>query len=246
MPLREEWIASGTWLFKRRSYLPLLLTGLFLIALKDFRYPRHNHALDQLWEFFCLGVSFLGLVVRALTIAHTPKGTSGRTTEKLVANVLNTTGMYSLVRHPLYLGNFLIWLGISLSVRSWCFALMAVLIFWLYCERIMFAEEEFLREKFGEAYVKWAGKTPAFLPRFKNYEPPHLPFSFKSILRKEYSGFFGIIALFTLLEIIEERLAGGRFTLDWYWAAFFIFGLVVYLILRMLKKSTSFLKVEGR
>ncbi|MGB8874133.1 MAG: hypothetical protein WCC75_12145, partial [Desulfobaccales bacterium] len=42
-----------------------------------------------------------------------PRGTSGRNTQGQVAETLNTTGIYSLVRNPLYLGNFLIWLGLS-------------------------------------------------------------------------------------------------------------------------------------
>ena len=244
MGLREEFEKTGTWLFQRRSYLPLLLTGLFLIALKNFRYPHQSHPLDEEWGFFCLALSLVGLGIRILTIGYAPEGTSGRGTEAPNASTLNTTGMYSLVRHPLYLGNFTIWLGVTLSVRFGWFAVVSILIFWLYYERIMFAEEEFLRKKFADAYLNWAARTPTFLPRFKNWKKPACPFSLKKVLRKEYSGFFGIIAIYTALEILEDWIVNHQLHLDKTWQAIFAVGLAVYVTLRFLKKKTRLLEDE--
>ncbi|GAI74444.1 unnamed protein product [marine sediment metagenome] len=39
-----------------------------------------------------------------------------------------------------------------------------------YYERIIFAEEEFLRKTFGDSYLKWAEQTPTFLPKCKNWK----------------------------------------------------------------------------
>ena len=64
-------------------------------------------------------------------------------------STLNTSGLYSVVRHPLYLGNYLMWLGVALFSRTWWAPVIVSLVFWLYYERIMFAEEEFLRRQFG-------------------------------------------------------------------------------------------------
>ena len=46
------------------------------------------------------------------------------------------------------------------------------LVFWLYYERIMLAEEEFLRARYGKAFDDWAARTPAFLPNFRHWVPP--------------------------------------------------------------------------
>ncbi len=246
MALREEMEASGRWLFRWRSYLPLILAGLFLVALKSFHYPYESHLLDELWEMFCLGVALLGLGVRMLTLGSVPSGTSGRNTKSQVASVLNTTGMYSIVRHPLYLGNFLIWVGVSLFIRSWWFTLLVILLFWVYYERIMAAEEQFLREKFGEEFERWAGRTPAFFPDFKKWRRPEMSFSWKTVLRKEYSSFFAIIATFTFLEVMGEVFLTGGFGIDKLWVVIFSFGLVVYLVLRTMKKRTTLLNVAGR
>lgn len=247
MPLKEELETAGNRLFRRRSYLPLFVIVLFALAFRHFTYPWGSHRLDQLWEILCLLISFFGLTIRALTVGYAPKRTSGRDTAKgQVANVLNTTGMYSMVRHPLYLGNFMIWLGISLFLRLWWFNLVCILIFWLYYERIMFAEEEFLRKRFGDPYFDWAEKTPAFFPKFKNWQRPQLPFSFRTVLKREYLDFFGVIVAFSLLEFVGDAVVAGRFMLDWMWLIIFMVSLIIFLTLRILRKKTRILHVDGR
>lgn len=246
MALREELKKTGDWLFKWRSYLPLLLIGLFLIACRNYRYPYDSYLLEVFWEIFCLTISFLGLGMRIFTIGYVPFGTSGRNTKGQVAKELNTTGIYSIVRHPLYLGNLFIWLGISLLLRLWWFSLIIVLMFWIYYERIIYAEEDFLQQEFGEWFFIWADKTPAVIPRLKNWVKPDLPFSWKTAIRREYSAFFGIIATFTVLIIICESFLHGRVVFDRMWTIIFIISLAIYLTVRLLKKYTTLLNVAGR
>jgi protein-S-isoprenylcysteine O-methyltransferase Ste14 len=246
MALREELEKSGQWLFRWRSYLPLVMAGLFLLAFKNFHYPFNSPLLDRVWEIFCLAVSFTGLAVRLITLGSVPTGTSGRNTKSQLAKTLNTTGMYAMVRHPLYFGNFLIWLGISLFIRVWWFSLIIVLLFWIYYERIMFAEEKFLREKFGDEFSQWAEHTPAFFPDLKKWQKPEFPFSWRTALGKEYSGFFAIVAVFTVLELVGEIVVRGRISLDFMWGIIFSVSLVLYLVLRFLKKKTRLLTLEGR
>lgn len=241
MPLREELERQGNWLFKRRSFLPLLLTGLFLLALRDFQYPHGSHTLDRIWEFICFSISISGLVLRAFTVGSVPRGTSGRNTATQMAYELNTTGMYSLLRHPLYLGNLIIWFGIVLLMRNWWLLAIVSLIWWMYYERIMFAEEEHLRQKFGAEYLRWAEKTPFMWPNFKRWEKPALSFSLRNGLRREYSGFFAIVAVFAVFDLVQESLVNNEFHIDPIWLWLLGASLVIYLTVLFLKKKTDFL-----
>ncbi len=246
MTLQENMESSGTWLFRWRSFLPLLLVAPILFVFKDYQYPYQSHRLDHIWEIGCISISLFGLGIRFFTVGSVPKGTSGRNTKRVKGNSLNTTGLYSIVRHPLYLGNFVISLGISLFFRLWWFAALFVLAFWLYYERIIFAEEEFLRKTFREKYLKWAHETPTFLPRLQNWKPPELAFSFRIALRKEYNTFMAIIASFTFLEILGDSFIYGRLVLDQLWLILLLLSGLMYAVLRMIDKKTKILRIDGR
>lgn len=249
MALREEWEKQGNWLFGLRSYLPLLIIPMFLIALYDQTAGCTGASVpsSQYWEAFCFILSLFGLSIRCITVAYVPSGTSGRNTKGQIASELNTTGIYSIVRHPLYLGNLIMILGLLLFIGVWSFALIGMLLFWIYYERIAFAEEEFLREKFGIHYQEWAEKTPAFFPRFKNWKSPSLTFSTRELLKREYHGFLAIIASFTFLVLAREIIVRSKDPqVHWGWWILFAIGLITFLILFTLKKKTKILDAPGR
>jgi protein-S-isoprenylcysteine O-methyltransferase Ste14 len=249
MALREELERQGNWLFRWRSYLPLLIIPLSFVALHGsasdtLDSPASDH---QYWEAFCFVMSLLGFAIRCLTVAYVPAGTSSRNTKEQIANVLNTSGIYSIVRHPLYLGNLIIIIGLLLSIKVWWFAMIGALIFWMYYERIAFAEEEFLQRKFGAEYLEWAEKTPAFVPRFRDWKQPDLTFSIRKLLKREYHGFFAIIASFTSLDILKEIIVHTRRPqMHLGWVVLFGIGSLTYLTLNTLKKKTKILDEPGR
>ena len=246
MALQEEFEKTGAYFFKWRSYLPLIMAVFFILALVGYRTPFKNPGLNLAWDGFCLAVALVGEGIRFFTVGFVPRGTSGRNTKGQVADTLNTTGLYAVVRNPIYLGNFIIWFGLSLFMKSLWFTTVIVLFFTVFYERIIFREEGFLREKFGDAFLQWAAATPAIIPRFKNWQPPSLPFSFKSAIVREYGTFFAVIVTFTVLELLAGLFNSGRLTLDAIWVKLFIFSGVFYLTIRYLKKKTKVLATEGR
>lgn len=242
MPMIEEMEVSGHWLFRWRGYLPLATLVLFMAGLQHFVYPFGNHQWDQIWELFCLGVSLIGLFARVATVGFAPERTSGRNRKQQVADILNTTGMYSLVRNPLYLGNFFVGLGVSLFVRVWWVPVIYILVFMLYYERIIFAEEMFLTRKFGQLYVNWAVNTPMFIPCFWHWQPPTLPINWKKILRQEHQTLFGIVTAFYILELAGEWRLGHALFADIMWNVIAATFLILFIGTRILYKCTSILK----
>lgn len=248
MRLEEQMNRQGIWLFRWRSYLPLLIIPFCGIILSQSGYYERTFgaSIQNVWEILCIGISFTGLVVRCLTVGFVPRGTSGRNTREQVASTLNTTGMYSIVRNPLYGGNFLIIFGLLCFTTVWWFIIIGVLLFLLFYERIILTEEKFLEGKFGETFNTWAAKTPALFPHFSHWQRTRLPFSFKTVLRREHSTFFAIVASFTALANVQELYLKRAFAFTPAWIIFFTVGLVVYLALRVLKKKTRLLNVSGR
>jgi len=248
MALREDIEKQGNWIFRWRSYLPLLIIPIFIIALKHTRILERiigDKAADY-WESLSIFISFLGLGIRGLTAGHVPRGTSGKNTKSQSAESLNTDGMYSIVRNPLYLGNFIIVFGITLFIQVWWFALMVWIGFWLYYERIIFSEEEFLRKKFGDLFIEWADRTPLLIPNFIRWKKPALPFSLKTAIRREFSTFFAIAAIYFFLEVSINLFHYRKFDVRESWIIFFIASLIIYLTCLALKKKTKLLNILGR
>lgn len=241
MALKKEIRDQGNYLFKHRSYFPLLFIVVGMVVYLRKEYMKVDT--DQSWfmdhyEFICLGVSLIGFFVRCSTIGYTPKNTSGRNTkEGQIADELNTTGMYSLIRHPLYLGNFFMWLGVAMLTANLWFVVSFVFLYGLYYERIMYAEENYLIKKFGSRYTDWSKDTPAFIPNFKNYRKPGYSFSWKKVLKKEKNGIAAIFLLFWLFQWSSGAMQHGIAYLEfgfWFYAA--IISSIVYLFLKVLKK----------
>lgn len=245
MALVHEFENSGNWLFKRRSWLPVIMVvaGIIVMYLGN----RQAIIFDMRDELIFLGVSIFGQIIRILTVGFTPKNTSGRNTANgQVADELNVTGIYSLLRHPLYLGNFFMWLGPVLFLRSFCFTLIFGLMYWLYYERIMFAEEQFLRRKFGEIYDKWSETVGSFIPYSLKFIRPNLPFSVRNILKREYNSFVNIFVIFILLDLFRNYFLSGRIYLTPMWIWLTASAGIIWIVLRTIHKQTKWLEVAGR
>lgn len=252
MALQEEFEQQGNWLFRHRSFLPILI--LLIAVVLHLRKELHpdtfileDSPYELYYERFCLLISLFGLAIRIYAVGHTPAKTSGRNTKEQLADQLNTSGIYSMVRHPLYVGIFFIWLGLAMMTGNFWFVIIFILAYWIYYERIMYAEEQFLRKKFGPVYEEWAAKTPAFIPSLntKKFIRPTLPFSWKKVLKKEKNGLAAIFLIFALFNINGELLERNT-DFDDTILVLCTLTVLMYIILKYLKTYTNVLAEEGR
>ena len=246
MALVQSFEKQGNFLFKYRGQFPVLLFILSVPFIYLTDYSLINYKEHNLFMFSAISISVLGFLVRFYTIGTTPKGTSGRNTKEQVADVLNSSGMYSMVRHPLYLGNYLIWLGISLASFNNYFAIIMSLLFWIYYERIMFAEERFLERKFGADYLNWASKLPAFLPSILNFVKSDTKFSIITVLRREYASVLAAVIGFTYIEVLRTFFSTNNWDISDCTVTILSGTIIIVLILRSLKHYTSLLDEKGR
>ena len=75
-----------------------------------------------------------------------------------------STGAFRYVRHPLYLGSMLFYLGLTVSTASlFCLALLVVI--FVFYNYIASYEEKLLGETFGEDYIRYKKGTGKWMPR---------------------------------------------------------------------------------
>jgi protein-S-isoprenylcysteine O-methyltransferase Ste14 len=115
------------------------------------------------WEFWIGALSTaLGLLFTVWARIHLGRNWSGVVTIK-EGHELIETGPYALVRHPIYTGLLLAFIGSAVALGQWRGAL-AVVIAWTSLWRKLRLEERWMTEQFGERYVAYCQRTPALVP----------------------------------------------------------------------------------
>jgi protein-S-isoprenylcysteine O-methyltransferase Ste14 len=241
--LAATMVREGNWLFRWRSYLPVaVLVPVVIVAVGERSSGGPTPAVVASLVVAAVLV-VAGLAVRAVVAGHAPRGASGRTTRVgPKATRLSTTGPYAVVRHPLYVGNFLIWIGLVGALAPGWPCAAAGLAFWLYYERIAMAEEACLAAAHGEAFASWAARTGAFIPNGHVWTAPELEFCWRTCLRREYT----TVALAGLAAVAVAWLRLGTSVPA---AALVVGGVVVaggYLTVMAVKLRTSWLHAAGR
>lgn len=112
----------------------MLVSGLAIFVLAKLNGSQDSMHAYQAWlEHPAIFVSLLGLGIRIHAVGYSGKHTSGRNTGKgQIADILNTKGLYSITRNPLYVGNYLMWLGFAMLTCNLWFIGVFSLIFWIY------------------------------------------------------------------------------------------------------------------
>jgi hypothetical protein len=132
------------------------------------------------------------------------------------------------------------WLGPALLTANIWFIIAFSFFYWIYYERIMFAEEQYLRRKFGEQYTEWASRVPAFIPSFGKFVRPSLFYSWRKMLRNEKNGLLNVFLIFALLDISGKMLQkNSQYNPVILYGC--IFSIVAYIVLKVLAKTTKML-----
>lgn len=178
-------VALGNFLFHFRNALfPLAYLLLFCPS------PR---LLND--DYVALGaglfIALLGQVLRVITIGlvYIRRGGKNR---QVYADILVQDGMFKHCRNPLYVGNFLILLGLGFIANSAVFLSVGVPLFFFVYWAIISAEENFLGNKFGADFKEYVSRVNRVIPNFSGFAQTWAGHSFKwrRVLVKEYGTAF--------------------------------------------------------
>lgn len=116
--------------------------------------------------FFMIGafIAIVGLIIRISAIL-TLKQQFTYTVTRIENHELIEKGLYKIIRHPGYLGQLIIFLGISTSLSNWLSVIsmmISVLIGYIY--RIK-TEEKFMIEEMGNKYIDYQKRTKRLIPK---------------------------------------------------------------------------------
>lgn len=115
------------------------------------------------WEFWAAAlVTAAGLAFSVWARVHLGHNWSGTVTIKR-EHELVVTGPYALVRHPIYTGLLLAFIGSACARGEWR-GVLAVVIVWAAFWRKLRVEEHWMAERFGERYAQYRNRVPALVP----------------------------------------------------------------------------------
>jgi len=116
--------------------------------------------------FFVVGMTLfvVGFIIRIHSLL-TLKQYFTYSVAKVEDHKLIETGLYKLIRHPGYLGQLIIFIGISTSISNWLsIAVMMISVTLGYLYRIK-VEEGFMLEQLGKEYLDYQKRTKRIIPK---------------------------------------------------------------------------------
>jgi protein-S-isoprenylcysteine O-methyltransferase Ste14 len=229
----EDWkLSVGRFLFKYRSFTPVPFIVLVFLIFRPINLERENIIINV----GGLLISILGEVIRVISVGYAYSGTSGRESF-LRAESLNVTGIYSIARNPLYIGNFFMFCGL-VAVFSNIYALLIIGIFLIsQYYFIILAEENFLKETYRKDYVTYCSRVKRIFPTFKHYARNRNTFNFRKVLFKESDSVFNMLVMYLFVLFYKERVFTSRIDNPFYYIVPGAVLIAGYVIIKIIKKK---------
>jgi protein-S-isoprenylcysteine O-methyltransferase Ste14 len=146
-------------------------------------------------------------------------------------------GPYQIVRNPMYLGIFLIGLGVVLAVFKWWAVLIFIIIFAIRYIMLIFNEEKKLLLLFPGSYKDYCRRVPRIIPSFSSLIrldiSEYLPIKL-SWFKKEIGSILVLLFLTLVVESWEDVAREGLWTYlcqsTWLFLTFVLFIIFVVLL----------------
>jgi protein-S-isoprenylcysteine O-methyltransferase Ste14 len=235
--LGSRLVELGNFSFRYRGYMLPVAVILLAIPSPDF---TADPALAGLAGFL---IAVPGQAARVVTIglAYIIRGGKDH---KVYAEDLVTSGLYSHVRNPMYVGNFFLIVGLAVASNSWVFALIGVPLALGMHKAIVAAEESFLRNKFGAQFDAYCAHVPRWVPRLSGLARTvgGMQFDWRRVVAKEYAAtfdWFSAVAVVVLLNLWRGDVLDDHEGLTAAMVAVIVVRLVLWLAARQMNRASS-------
>jgi len=150
------------------------------------------------WLWPALAISLAGELIQVWSFAALVKN-----------EMLTARGPYVLVRNPMYLGRFVMMLGIVLLPGNPYVAGAFAVLYYLYMYNRVAREEQRLVPLLGEPYLDYCRRTNRFLPTFSRLADPNLRFFSWQVLVRN-NGQWNLLATLVAYALIAVYVLYGR------------------------------------
>lgn len=228
-------VKLGNLLFHNRNWLfPLFYLILFIPSPEVFNDPVTAMIIG-------FGITVIGQLVRIITIGlvYIIRGGKNR---RVHAETLVTTGIFSHCRNPLYVGNILILAGLGVASNSLIFMAIATPLFLFFYQAIVLAEENFLRNKFGQEFDDYCSRVNRWIPNLSGIGKTmaSMEFKWKRVVIREYTSTYIWMSGAVLIVAKHFYNHDDRFDFQAHIRTFIMLLVVLlflYLLVRYMKKS---------
>ena len=162
-------VARTESMYSRLSHILPLSIAFLLIGLPRIPLPALGNRLLPLaaWPFWLGAVlTVAGLLFTVWARVHIGSNRSGVVTVKENHELIQS-GPYGIVRHPIYTGLLVAFVGSAIARGEWRGVIAVVIVLWAFSRKLQ-TEERYMREQFGDAYRTYSERVPALIPGFRN------------------------------------------------------------------------------
>lgn len=239
-------ITIGNFFFKYRNFLFIFLyLALFIPSAPLFTEAQYGPNYQLYPLVIGLFITFFGQLIRGVTIALAYIVRGGKD-KKVHAENLVTEGIFNHGRNPLYVGNILMLLGVGILINSLLFIALFIPLFLFIYQAIVLAEENFLRNKFGDQFDAYCKRVNRWLINFNGIVKTirGMKFHGKRWLTKEYNTqtiwMLGIVVI--LLFYYPQLTNYDTYLRNLIFAISCVILAIYYLSIRYLKKSGKWIE----
>lgn len=238
-------ITIGNFFFRYRN---ALFPAIFAVGSLTLR-PKimfDNLVVDQFLAAIGIGVALLGQAVRLITIGFEYIHRGGKDGQ-VYAGRLVRGGVYGITRNPMYVGNGLISIGMTMLLGSPMGYVILIPFFLFVYQAIVATEEAYLRKTFAGEYADYASSVNRYVPKLSRVAESfvEMRLDWRRSIKKDLGTIVGLTIGFILLPVWRSYLLHGveetkTATIRALWLSLAIAAL--YLFLLKLKRSNRLLK----
>jgi protein-S-isoprenylcysteine O-methyltransferase Ste14 len=144
--------------------VPLTVAGILMVLPRSPIPALGEHFVPSgFWPFWIgAALALAGMLLSVSARVYLGRNWSGTVTIKQDHELI-TSGPYRFVRHPIYTGLLLAFIGTALALAQWRGVVAVALAFWAFWRKLHI-EEQWMREQFGAAYDEYAKRVAALVP----------------------------------------------------------------------------------